>query len=251
MPRHRSHECPGQRGLRRSSRRARRLSRADRPRQRRAALPRRARARRAGRGLHHPWRAQPALPPRGRRRRARPDRRDRLLPRPLDDHPRLRGRRHEPRAGRRDRPAHGRADDRGPPAARHPQRVPRQPHHRRRARARRARPRLLAARRRGLGRRADPPALRGRLAHPRGRARGRRRVGAVVHARRGRGVRRLPDLDGVRQAVRELQADGILRREGVVVGKMAAFGPPELLAHAPAPPGGRAPCGSATTAASA
>jgi len=46
--------------------------------------------------------------------------------------------------------------------------------------------------------------------------------------------------DGVRQAVRELQADGILRREGVVVGKMAAFGPPELLAAAPAPPGGRA-----------
>jgi len=46
--------------------------------------------------------------------------------------------------------------------------------------------------------------------------------------------------DGVRQAIRELQADGILRREGVVVGKMAAFGPPHLLAQAPAPPGGRA-----------
>lgn len=46
--------------------------------------------------------------------------------------------------------------------------------------------------------------------------------------------------EGVRQAVRELQADGILRRDGVVVGKMAAFGPPGLLARAPAAPGGRA-----------
>jgi len=46
--------------------------------------------------------------------------------------------------------------------------------------------------------------------------------------------------DGVRQAVRELQADGILRRDGLVVGKMAAFGPPHLLARAPAAPGGRA-----------
>ena len=46
--------------------------------------------------------------------------------------------------------------------------------------------------------------------------------------------------EGVRQAVRELQAGGALRREGVVVGKMAAFGPPELLQRAPAPPGGRA-----------
>jgi len=46
--------------------------------------------------------------------------------------------------------------------------------------------------------------------------------------------------DGVRQAVRELQADGVLRRDGLVVGKMAAFGPPHLLAQAPTPPGGRA-----------
>ena len=46
--------------------------------------------------------------------------------------------------------------------------------------------------------------------------------------------------DGIRQAVRELQADGKLRTEGVVVGKMAAFGPPHLLQQAPAPPGGRA-----------
>jgi predicted O-methyltransferase YrrM len=46
--------------------------------------------------------------------------------------------------------------------------------------------------------------------------------------------------DGVREAVRELQADGTLRRDGVLVGKMAAFGPPHLLARAPAPPGGRA-----------
>jgi predicted O-methyltransferase YrrM len=46
--------------------------------------------------------------------------------------------------------------------------------------------------------------------------------------------------DGIRQAVRELQAEGTLRTEGVVVGKMAAFGPPHLLEQAPAPPGGRA-----------
>ena len=46
--------------------------------------------------------------------------------------------------------------------------------------------------------------------------------------------------DGIRQAVRELQAEGKLRTEGVVVGKMAAFGPPHLLEQAPAPPGGRA-----------
>ena len=45
---------------------------------------------------------------------------------------------------------------------------------------------------------------------------------------------------GVRQAIRELQDQGVLRKEGVLVGKMAAFGPPELLAKAPAPPGGRA-----------
>jgi predicted O-methyltransferase YrrM len=46
--------------------------------------------------------------------------------------------------------------------------------------------------------------------------------------------------EGVRQAVRELQASGIVRRDGIVVGKMAAFGPPHLLAKAPTAAGGRA-----------
>jgi predicted O-methyltransferase YrrM len=46
--------------------------------------------------------------------------------------------------------------------------------------------------------------------------------------------------DGVRQGVRQLQADGILRRDGIVVGKMAAFGPPHLLKGAPTALGGRA-----------
>jgi predicted O-methyltransferase YrrM len=46
--------------------------------------------------------------------------------------------------------------------------------------------------------------------------------------------------DGIREAVRELQRDGLVRDEGVVVGKMAAFGPRHLLEQAPAPPGGRA-----------
>ena len=45
--------------------------------------------------------------------------------------------------------------------------------------------------------------------------------------------------DGVRQAVRELQGRGVLRRDGLVAGKMAAFGPPDLLRRVPAPPGGR------------
>ena len=45
---------------------------------------------------------------------------------------------------------------------------------------------------------------------------------------------------GVRQGIRELQEQGLLRRDGLTVGKMAAFGPPHLLAKAPAAPGGRA-----------
>jgi hypothetical protein len=45
--------------------------------------------------------------------------------------------------------------------------------------------------------------------------------------------------DGVREAVRELQAAGTLGRRGVIVGKMAAYGPPEVLARVPVPPGGR------------
>ena len=45
---------------------------------------------------------------------------------------------------------------------------------------------------------------------------------------------------GVRQGIRELQEQGLLRRDGLTVGKMAAFGPPHLLAKAPAAQGGRA-----------
>lgn len=45
--------------------------------------------------------------------------------------------------------------------------------------------------------------------------------------------------DGVRQGVQDLHEAGTLRRDGVVVGKMAAFGPPELLERLPIPPGGR------------
>jgi predicted O-methyltransferase YrrM len=45
--------------------------------------------------------------------------------------------------------------------------------------------------------------------------------------------------EGVRQAVRELQARGELPERGVVVGKMAAFGPPDVLERLPVPPGGR------------
>ena len=36
--------------------------------------------------------------------------------------------------------------------------------------------------------------------------------------------------DGVRRGVRELQAEGIVPREGVVVGKLAAFAPRDMLA---------------------
>jgi len=45
--------------------------------------------------------------------------------------------------------------------------------------------------------------------------------------------------DEVRSGVQELHEAGVLRRDGVVVGKMAAFGPPEVLAQLPVPPGGR------------
>jgi predicted O-methyltransferase YrrM len=44
---------------------------------------------------------------------------------------------------------------------------------------------------------------------------------------------------GVRQGVQELHEAGTLRRDGVVVGKMAAFGPPDVLQRLPIPPGGR------------
>ena len=45
--------------------------------------------------------------------------------------------------------------------------------------------------------------------------------------------------DGVRQAVRELQATHVLPDRGVIVGKMAAYGPPDVLERLPVPPGGR------------
>ena len=45
--------------------------------------------------------------------------------------------------------------------------------------------------------------------------------------------------DGIRQAVRELQAEKVLPERGVIVGKMAAFGPPDVLEQVPVPPGGR------------
>jgi predicted O-methyltransferase YrrM len=45
--------------------------------------------------------------------------------------------------------------------------------------------------------------------------------------------------DEVRKGVQDLHDAGTLRREGVVVGKMAAFGPPAVLAQLPIPPGGR------------
>ena len=76
-------------------------------------------------------------------------------------------------------------------------------------------------------------------------------MGAVVHPRRVAVFDDYLTSAGVRQAVRELQAEGILRRDGVVVGKMAAFGPPELLAQRPRRPAAARSCASATTAASA
>jgi hypothetical protein len=45
--------------------------------------------------------------------------------------------------------------------------------------------------------------------------------------------------DGVRRAVRELQAARVLPDRGVIVGKMAAFGPPHVLERLAVPPGGR------------
>jgi predicted O-methyltransferase YrrM len=45
--------------------------------------------------------------------------------------------------------------------------------------------------------------------------------------------------EDVRLGVQDLHDRGLLRREGVVVGKMAAFGPPEILQRLPIPPGGR------------
>jgi predicted O-methyltransferase YrrM len=44
---------------------------------------------------------------------------------------------------------------------------------------------------------------------------------------------------GVRAAVRELRADSVLPASGLIVGKMAAFGPPQLMRSVPAPPGAR------------
>lgn len=44
---------------------------------------------------------------------------------------------------------------------------------------------------------------------------------------------------GVREAVRELRAGGLVGGSGLIVGKMAAFGPARLLRSVPAPPGAR------------
>jgi hypothetical protein len=44
---------------------------------------------------------------------------------------------------------------------------------------------------------------------------------------------------GVRAAVRELRGDGVAQGSGLIVGKMAAFGPAPLLRSVPAPPGAR------------
>jgi predicted O-methyltransferase YrrM len=45
--------------------------------------------------------------------------------------------------------------------------------------------------------------------------------------------------EGVRDGVRELQDEGAVPQEGVVVGKLAAFAPSEVLHRVPTPPGGR------------
>lgn len=45
--------------------------------------------------------------------------------------------------------------------------------------------------------------------------------------------------EGVRAGVRELQDEGAVPRDGVVVGKLAAFAPREVLGRIPKPPGGR------------
>ena len=55
--------------------------------------------------------------------------------------------------------------------------------------------------------------------------------------------------EGVRGGVRELQDEGVVPREGLVVGKLAAFGPRDVLSRVPTPPGGRL-LGSSGTAAS-
>jgi predicted O-methyltransferase YrrM len=44
---------------------------------------------------------------------------------------------------------------------------------------------------------------------------------------------------GVRSAVRELTAEGTVGGEALVVGKMVALGPPDLMRSVPAPPGAR------------
>jgi predicted O-methyltransferase YrrM len=44
---------------------------------------------------------------------------------------------------------------------------------------------------------------------------------------------------GVRAAVRELRRDGVVKGSGLIVGKMAAFGPVELVRSVPAPRGAR------------
>jgi predicted O-methyltransferase YrrM len=44
---------------------------------------------------------------------------------------------------------------------------------------------------------------------------------------------------GVRAAVRELRADGVVKGTGLIVGKMAAFGPAHVIRSLPAPPGAR------------
>jgi predicted O-methyltransferase YrrM len=46
-------------------------------------------------------------------------------------------------------------------------------------------------------------------------------------------------MEGIRAGVQELHEAGTLPRDGVIVGKMAAFGPADLLARLPIPPGGR------------
>jgi Methyltransferase domain len=43
----------------------------------------------------------------------------------------------------------------------------------------------------------------------------------------------------VRSAVRKLTATGTISGEGLIVGKMVAFGPPEVMRSVPAPPGAR------------
>jgi predicted O-methyltransferase YrrM len=44
---------------------------------------------------------------------------------------------------------------------------------------------------------------------------------------------------GVRAAVRELRIEGVVTGVGLILGKMVAFGPPEVMRSLPAPPGAR------------